>query len=249
MSSAKHPSAGNRPLRDGFRDGIPIGLGYFAVAFSLGIAARNAGLNAFEGLLTSLLNNASAGEYAAFTLIAADASYVEMALITLVTNARYLLMSVALSQRLSPETGIAKRLLLGFGVTDEIFGISVSRKAPLDVRYPYGAMLIAVPCWATGTALGIVAGQLLPARVVSALSVALYGMFMAVFAPAARRDRAVRLVVLLGFALSAAMAYAPVVSALSEGTRTILLTVILAAGAAWLCPVADPETEVSCHDA
>lgn len=238
-----------RPLKEGFRDGIPIGLGYFAVAFSLGIAAKKAGLTAWEGLLTSLLNNASAGEYAAFTLIAADAAYAEMALITLVTNARYLLMSVALSQRLSPQTGLWPRLLLGFGVTDEIFGISVSREAPLDVRYPFGAMLIAVPCWAAGTALGIIAGRLLPVRVVSALSVALYGMFMAVFTPPARRDRAVRLVVLSGFVLSAVMAYAPIVSALSEGTRTILLTVLLAAAAAWLCPIADPEPEVSAHDA
>ena len=246
--SSRSPVA-SRSLKDGFRDGIPIGLGYFAVAFSLGIAARRAGLGVFEGLLTSLLNNASAGEYAAFTLIAADAAYAEMALITLVTNARYLLMSVALSQRLSPKTGIVSRLLLGFGVTDEIFGISVSRDMPLDVRYPFGAMLIAVPCWAAGTALGIAAGQLLPTRIVSALGVALYGMFMAVFTPPARRDRTVRLVVLLGFALSAAMAYAPLVSAWSEGTRTILLTVLLAAGAAWLHPVDEPEPEVDTHDA
>ena len=72
----------------GVRDGVPIGLGYLAVAFSLGIAARNAGLNAFQGFLISLLNNASAGEYAAFTVIAADSGFLEMALITLITNAR-----------------------------------------------------------------------------------------------------------------------------------------------------------------
>ena len=83
---------------EGVRDGIPIGLGYFVVSFTLGIAAKNAGLTPFQGFLTSFLNNASAGEYAAFTVIAADASYLEMAVITLVTNARYLLMSTVLSQ-------------------------------------------------------------------------------------------------------------------------------------------------------
>ena len=77
---------------EGMRDGLPIGLGYFAVSFSLGIVARNAGLNAFQGFLASLLNNASAGEYAAFTLVAAQATYLEVAIMELITNARYLLL-------------------------------------------------------------------------------------------------------------------------------------------------------------
>ena len=111
----------------GVRDGVPIGLGYLAVAFSLGIAARNAGLNAFQGFLISLLNNASAGEYAAFTVIAADSGFLEMALITLITNARYLLMSCSLSQKFSPDTPLYHRLLVGYDVTDELFGIAIAR--------------------------------------------------------------------------------------------------------------------------
>ena len=113
-----------RVFLSGVRDGVPIGLGYLAVAFSLGIAARNAGLNAFQGFLISLLNNASAGEYAAFTVIAADSGFLEMALITLITNARYLLMSCSLSQKFSPDTPLHHRLLVGYDVTDELFGIA-----------------------------------------------------------------------------------------------------------------------------
>ena len=108
------------------RDGVPIGLGYFAVGFGLGIAARSANLTAFEGFIASLLNNASAGEYAGFALIAANAAYWEIALVTLITNARYLLMSAALSQKFSPETPFYHRLLIGFDVTDELFGIGIS---------------------------------------------------------------------------------------------------------------------------
>ena len=67
----------SQAFRRGFRDGIPIGLGYLAVSFSIGIAARNIGLNAFQGFLMSLLNNASAGEYAGLTVIAANSPYID----------------------------------------------------------------------------------------------------------------------------------------------------------------------------
>ncbi len=221
----------------GIRDGIPIGLGYFAVAFSLGIAARNAGLSAFQGFLASILNNASAGEYAAFTLIAANASYLEMALITLITNARYLLMSCALSQRFSPDTPFYHRLLIGYDVTDELFGITIARPGTLNPYYTYGAIIVATPCWATGTALGIIAGNLLPLRIVSALSVALYGMFLAVIIPPARKNKIIASIILISFAASYAAACLPVISTLSNGTRTIILTVTISAAAAILFPI------------
>lgn len=128
----KQTSSASLPNRlafgQGLRDGLPIGLGYFAVSFSLGIAARNAGLNALQGLLASLLNNASAGEYAGFTVIAEGAAYWEIVLITIIANARYLLMSASLSQKLAPNTLFYHRPLLGYGVTDEIFAISVARR-------------------------------------------------------------------------------------------------------------------------
>ena len=232
-----------RDFLAGVRDGVPIGLGYLAVAFSLGIAARSAGLNAFQGFLISLLNNASAGEYAAFTVIAADSGFVEMALITLITNARYLLMSCSLSQKFAPGTPMRHRLLVGYDVTDELFGIAIARPGYLDPFYSYGAFVPAIPGWAIGTALGVVVGNLLPARVVSALSVALYGMFLAIIIPPARKNKVVAALVLLSFALSFACGRLPLVSSLSSGTRTIILTVALSAGAALLFPVKDAEKE------
>ncbi len=227
----------------GMKDGVPIGLGYFAVAFSLGIAVRNAGMTAFQGFLMSWLGMASAGEYAAVTVIAAGGTYLEMAAMTVVANIRYLLMSFALSQRLSPETGLLHRLLIGYSVTDELFGIAVNEPMPLDPKYSYGSYVVAIPCWAAGTALGVIAGNLLPARVVSALSVALFGMFIAVIIPPARKNRVVLLFVALSFAASWLAAKLPLVSALSSGTRTILLTVVLASAAAALFPVKEEEEE------
>lgn len=232
-----------RAVREGFRDGIPIGLGYFVVAFSLGIAARDAGLTPWEGFVASFLNNASAGEYAAFTLMAANASYLEMAIVTLITNARYLLMSTALSQRFSPATGTLHRILVGFDVTDELFGIAIARPGMVDPFYSYGAFVPALSGWASGTALGIVVGNILPSRAVSALSVALFGMFLAIIIPPARQNRVVLGCVVVSFAASLLFTILPLVSGWSAGTRTILLTVTISSIAALLFPVSDDELD------
>ena len=226
----------------GMYGGIPIGLGYLAVSFSLGITARNAGLNPFQAFLASLLCNASAGEYAGFTLIAANAPYFEMAIITLITNARDLLMSCAMSQRISPETKLRHRFFMSMHVTDELFGIAISQPGSLDPYYSYGAALVAAPCWAVGTALGAIAGSLLPLRIVSAFSVALYGMFLAVIIPPARQNRVICGIVLFCFAASAAATYLPHISSLSSGTRTIILTVAVSAAAALLFPKRQEES-------
>lgn len=221
----------------GMKDGLPIGLGYFAVAFSLGIAARNAGLSAFQGFLASLLTNASAGEHAVFTLIKAGAPYLEVALITLITNARYLLMGCALSQKMLPETPTIHRMIVGFDITDEIFGISIARKGHLNPYYTYGAMLTSIPFWSSGTALGIMMGNLLPLRVVSALAVALYGMFIAIIIPPCKKDKVIACLVPISFVLSALFTYLPWFTALTEGNRTIILTVAISAAAALFFPI------------
>lgn len=233
----KRSSPNTKVFREGMRDGIPIALGYLAVSFSLGIAARNAEMTAFQGFLASFLNNASAGEYAGFTLIASGVGYLELALVTFIANARYMLMSCALSQKFAPGTPLYHRLIIGYYVTDELFGISSARPGYLNPYYTYGAAAVAGPCWAVGTAIGIVAGNLLSARIVSALSVALYGMFLAVIIPPARKHRVVFVLVLLSFAASFAASSLPVFSELTGGTRTIILTVVISGIAAALFPV------------
>ena len=221
---------------NGMKDGIPIGLGYFAVAFSLGVAARNAGLSPFQGFLVSLLCNASAGEYVGITMIAAGVTYLEIAIGTLVANARYLLMSCALSQRMSPGMPLHHRLLMAFHVTDELFGIAIARPGYLNPYYSYGAVLTAAPPWAIGTALGVIAGNLLSANLVSAFSVALYGMFLAVIIPPARKDKIIAGLIVICFAISYIAANIPALSGISEGTRTIILTILISSAAAILFP-------------
>lgn len=221
----------------GIRDGFPIGLGYFAVAFSLGIVAQNAGLTPLQGFIASFFNVASAGEYALFTSIQAGVSYLEVALITFVVNARYLLMSCALSQRFDTDTKLLHRFFVGFGVTDEIFGISIAQKPPLNPWYNYGAIFIAVPLWSIGTSFGIIAGNFLPPSVVSALSVALYGMFIAIIIPPAKKNRVIAIGIIVSFIASYLCGILPWIKELSSGNRTILLTVVISAMLAVLKPV------------
>lgn len=243
MSTFKIQERKDLPFFMGAKDGIPIGLGYFAVSFSLGIAAQRAGLSPFQAFLSSFLCSASAGQYVDYTLIAVAASYLQVAVMTLIANARYLLMSCAMSQRISPNTRMIHRFAMSFAITDELFAINIVRPGYLNPYYFYGSMAVAVPMWAIGTALGTTAGNIMPLRAVSALSVALYGMFLAVIIPPTRSNKIITGLILISFTLSFAGSYLPVFAQISSGTRTIFLTVVISAVAAVLFPVKQREVE------
>ena len=226
----------------GIRTGIPISLGYLAVSFTLGITAKNAGLTAFQATITSLLVNASAGQYAAFTLMAANSSYLEIAVMEAVANARYILMSCALSQKLPTNAKLWHRLVIGFNVNDEIFGMAIAEEDKLNPFYYFGMMAIAMPGWALGTCLGTTVGNILPGSVVSALSVGLYGMFLAVIIPVSKKNKIILGVVIVSMAASFALEVIPFFSVIAAGTRTIILPVVIASIAAVLFPVKEePE--------
>lgn len=225
----------------GMRDGIPIMLGYFAVSLTLGIAAKNAGMTAFQATLTSLLINASAGEFIGFTLIAANAGYIEIMLMEAIANARYLLMSCSLSQKLDPKTPLIHRMLVGFYITDEIFGVSVSVPGKLNPFYTYGVAAVAAPGWALGTLMGVVLGNVLPLRVVSALSVGLYGMFISIFIPPARKNRIIAGLVAFSFIASYIFNTFNVFAGISSGMKIIILTIAISLAAAILFPVKQEE--------
>ena len=227
----------------GMRHGWPIGVGYFGVAFALGIAARNAGFSALQAGVMSAVCTASAGEFAGVTVAAASGTFLEMALIELVVNARYLLMSCALTQKLSPKLGTLHRMILANFVTDEIFGLSVSVPGTLNPFYSYGVISVSWPGWIAGTVLGVIMGNVLPANVVSALSVGLYGMFLAIIIPPTRTNHVLAGLVPVSMAISwifTKLNDAGILP-LSSGNRIILLTVAISLAAAALFPHDDPE--------
>lgn len=227
----------------GLKDGIPIMLGYFAVSIALGIAAKNAGMTAPQATIASALIMASAGQYIGFTLIAAGASYIEVIVMEAIANARYLLMSTALSQKVDPRLPLRHRLLMGLWITDEIFAVSVSVKGRLNPYYNYGMAAVATPGWALGTLMGVVLGNVLPVRVVSALSVGLYGMFMSIFVPPARKNPVIAGLVVVSFALSWAFNTLSWFDGISSGMKIIILTVAISLLAAILFPVGKKEED------
>lgn len=227
----------------GIKDGIPIALGYFVVSFTLGIAAKNIGITAIQATIMSFTNNASAGEFAAFNVIANNSGYIEMAFTLLIVNLRYLLMSCALSQKLSPQTPFFHRFIIAYDVTDEIFGICFSRPGMLCPYYSYGAMTVALPGWAIGTGLGVICGNIMPARLLSAMSVALYGMFIAIIIPPVKDNKVLRFIVPISMIASAVFAFMPFLKKISSGFRIIILTVIISLIAAILFPVKEQATE------
>lgn len=230
-----------KELKIGLKAGIPIALAYFAVSMALGIQAKGAGLTVFQGFLTSLLVNASAGEYAGFQLIASQAPYIEMVLMTIIVNARYILMSFALSQKLDPDMSTIHRFILSFYLTDEFFGLAIIQNGYVNPWIIYGAILIAPACWALGTAVGVGVGSTLPPIILNSLSVALYGMFLAIIIPPAKKNKVVLGLVITAFASSYISTLVPFLSTMRDGTRIIILTIIISALAAGLFPVKEEE--------
>ncbi len=228
----------------GIRDGIPIFLGYLAVSFTFGIMAKNTGLSVWQAVLMSVSNVTSAGQFAGLSLISTGAALTEMAATQLVINLRYSLMSCSLSQKIDSRVPFFHRFLIAFGVTDEIFGVSVSKPGYVSPVYFYGLIGISVLGWVGGTFLGTAAGSWLPARVISALSIALYGMFLAIIIPPARISKVVAGIVVIAMLLSLVFTVTPLLKEISEGFRIIILTLLIAGGAAIFFPLPDrPESD------
>lgn len=226
---------------EGLRDGLPIALGYLAVSFGIGISCHAAGITALQGFLMSLLNNASAGEYGGITVITENAGVWMMILMTLIINARYMLMSCALSQKLSPDTPLGVRMLIGFDVTDEVFGIAIAQEGLLNVWYFIGAMCAALPGWSLGTLFGALAGNVLPVWAMNGFSVMLYGMFLAIIMPEGKKNRVVLGCIGVSFVLSGLAAR--LLPTLSSGMRILLLTIFISAAAAILFPRENPDVD------
>lgn len=227
-------------FRKGIVDGIPIFLGYFAVSFALGIAASDIGMTSLQAFIMSAGMMASAGEFAALGLLHSNAGIIEIITTCIVVNLRYFLMSCSLSQKSSPNIKNIHRFGLAYCITDEIFGLSYAVEGSLNPFYTYGITLISVLGWSGGTVLGVIFGNILPVWAINSLSVALYGMFLAIIIPPAKKDIFIGILVTVSMVLSFIFTKAPILKNISSGFRIIILTVLIAGVAAFIRP---SETE------
>ena len=227
----------SKSFLQGVKHGIPIALGYLSVSFTFGMKAVGDGLTWAQAVLISMTNVTSAGQFAGLPLMVAQASLIEVALTQLVINLRYALMSLSLSQKLDHTMTTLHRMAFSFCNTDEIFAVASSQPGKVGKWYLYGLMSTPWLGWALGTLLGAVAGQMLPVFFRQALGIAIYGMFLAIILPPARRERPVRVVVLLAVGMSLCFHYLPVLNRLSSGFVIIICAVVASAVGALMFPV------------
>lgn len=230
-------------FRRGLKDGIPICLGYISVSFTFGMMAVEGGLPIWMAAVISMTNLTSAGQFAGTAIMIAGGSLIELALTTLIINLRYMLMSLSLSQKVDPEMSIPVRMAIAFGITDEIFAVSVQQPSKVNARYFTGLLLTPYFGWALGTLLGAGAAELLPLSVRTALGIAIYGMFLAIIIPPARKSKAVLAVIAIASVLSCVFRYVPVLNGLSTGWTIIICAIVASGLGAWLFPVADESTK------
>ncbi|MBQ8400055.1 MAG: AzlC family ABC transporter permease [Clostridia bacterium] len=229
----------------GLRDGLPIALGYLAVSFGFGTLAASSGISAFEATLISLTNLTSAGQFAGLSVIVESQALWQMVLTQLVINSRYFLMGLSLSQKIGKHASLPARFAMAFVNTDEIFATAMSVYHPLTPIYMAGLGLLPIVGWTSGTLLGALAGNLLPTTVGTALGVAIYGMFIAVFIPKAREEKPVLAVVLAALVCSFAFYYIPLLNSISSGLSVVICTVIASVLGALLFPIKDEQSEES----
>ncbi|MCR5323461.1 MAG: AzlC family ABC transporter permease [Lachnospiraceae bacterium] len=236
----------NKEFKIGLKDGIPIALGYFAVSFSLGITMIAAGLTAVQGTVMSITNLTSAGEFAGIRVIAAAGTIVEMILTQVIINLRYSLMSLSMTQKLDGNVKFWHKLLIAFGNTDEIFAVAMNHQKSLTLPYMLGLQLLPVVGWTSGTFLGAVACNLMPERVSAAMSVMLYGMFIAIVVPVAKKSRPVLIVACIAIFFSSLFRYVPALNKVSDGLSIIICTLVAATVGAMLFPrdVQDEESQL-----
>ena len=226
-----------REYTAGMKAGMPVCVGYFSVSFGFGAMAVAQGLSVWHAILISAVNLTSAGQFAGLTVIAAGAAMVEMILTQLVINSRYALMSLALSQQFGRNVGSGKRLAAAFFNTDEVFALGMAREGKLTASYFVGAGTVAAIGWTAGTAMGALAGSLLPAVVRAALGVMLYGMFIAIVVPQAREEKPLLLSLVLALVFSCLFTWVPILNQVSAGLAIVICTVAAAAICALVFPV------------
>ena len=226
---------------NGLHDGIPICLGYVSVSFTFGLMCTENGLPFWIAVLISLSNLTSAGQFAGTALIIGGGSFLEIGITTFVINLRYMLMSLSISQKVDAALSMPKRMMMSFGVTDEIFGVSMQRKGNITFAYFMGLMALPILGWSGGTLVGAVAVSLLPDMVRSALGIAIYGMFLAIIIPPARTESAIAWVIAIAGLISCVLYYVPSFNSISGGWMIIICAVVTSSIAAILWPVPDEE--------
>lgn len=230
----------------GIKDGFPICMGYFSVSMAFGLTAVLSGLPVWSAIMMSLSNLTSAGQFAGANILVENGTFIELIITTLIINIRYFLMSLSISQKVNPNLTIKERLAISFGITDEVFAVSMQRKTSLSSIYMAGLIITPVIGWTAGTTVGAIASQFMPQILTSSMGIALYGMFIAIIIPPARENKNISYAIIFSVILSIAFEYLPLLSKISDGWSIIIITVLVSSLAATFFPVKQKTVEEDC---
>ena len=142
---------------------------------------------------------------------------------------------------------IGVKLLIGFGITDEIYAVSITDSHKINAKYMFGLILLPFIGWVGGTAAGAFGSQFFNKDLLSAMGIALYAMFIAIIIPDARKSKPIFLVILIASAISCAFYYIPVIKEIGLGFKIIIATIVASIIGAIFFPIQDdledPEVE------
>lgn len=223
-------------FRRGFNAGLPIGMGYFSVSLSFGILAVSYGFSWWQAVLISMVTVTSAGQFAGIGIMCSPGQYIAMLVSQLTINVRYSMMSISLSQKVDSSISRVWRWILGFFITDEIFAVAAAERK-LSRPFFLGLTVLPYTGWALGTLCGALVGNILPQRLMNALCIALYGMFVAIVVPVAKKERSVMAVVVLAMVISCLFTWLPGLKDISSGISVSLCAILAAAVGAAVFPV------------
>ncbi len=223
--------------QSGLRDGLPLGVAYFAVSFAFGLVAARNNFSIFDSFFMSLTNLTSAGQFKGLELINAHVPYIEMFFTQIIINIRYLIMSCSISQKYDYDLPLIHRCITSFAITDEIFGVICCQPGKVSPFYTYGLMFMTIPGWCLGTVCGCFSGTLLPKSLISALGIAVFALFFAIIVPPSKKDKVIRYVCIASMLLATGFAYLPYLKILSSGMKVLIITILVSSVAAIIHPV------------
>lgn len=227
----------------GLQRGLPICLGYIPVSFTFGLMVVEGGLPPWFAIFISMSNLTSAGQFAGLGIILQGGSLLELGITTFIINLRYMLMSLALSQKIDPLMSFIKRALISFGITDEVFAVASIEVKKLTFPYMFGLIIPPILGWSLGTAMGAFISAILPHSIQNAMGIALYAMFIALVVPVAKKSKQVAIIVLIAITIHSVLTWYPIFDALSGGWKLIITTVLASALGACVFPREDEEDE------
>ncbi len=187
---------------EGYKDGLPVLIGYFSTALAFGLLCRTSALSFVQSVLISVTNFSGSGQFLMMNLYNGGSALSQIILSVLFINLRYCFMATSIYTSLEDRKPVFKRIIVGFGTTDEVFAISTLKSHALKYPYMFGLILSSYTGWVSGTALGFLLGNFLTPTMQKASVITVYAMFASLLGSETRKNTKALLVLFVSGGLN-----------------------------------------------